>query len=107
MKVTFAVLLLFFILPSFSAKAQENEIPVIEVISPNGNVDSNLNEDKPLLFEQESKVIKRDSIQLKGTAPQKSKTDQKSPSSKNEDALSFNFLYYIIQKFKISDLVDN
>jgi len=35
------------------------------------------------------------------------RTVEKAPTKKNEeDVLSFHFLYYIIQKFKMSDIVD-
>jgi hypothetical protein len=38
----------------------------------------------------------------------KGKGNEATAAKKNEDdALSFNFLYYIIQKFKISDLIEN
>lgn len=47
-----------------------------------------------------------------GNDPQRSLTEQKSIEKNNEDeekedsVLSFNFLYYIFQKFKLSDIVD-
>lgn len=45
----------------------------------------------------------RDSVAVKPVT-------QRKPDSKNEtpqdDILSFNFLYYIIQRFKLSDIVD-
>lgn len=107
MKASFAILFLLFVLTGFPAQAQENEMPVTEPLFLQGNNDNDLNDDKPLLFEQDSKLIKRDSVVSRGTAIQKTKADQKTSSSKNDDALSFNFLYYIIQKFKFSDLIDN
>jgi hypothetical protein len=78
----------------------------------------NPNEDRTIVFDHESKVKNgpRDSVQLHAkpvsatVAPAKSKpSDHTRPSNGKEedDALSFNFLYYIIQKFKISDLIDN
>lgn len=75
------------------------------------NQELNLNEDKALLYEQsESRPVRsvqsfqRDSVIV--SAP-KSKTSKKPATDKKEDdALSFNFLYYIIQKYKISDIVD-
>jgi hypothetical protein len=106
MKITFTTLLFILILGSLTVAAQENDIPLNEPQFVNGNPDSNLNEDRPLLFEPDSKSTKRDSTQLKVTN-HKAKTEQRPSSSKNDDALSFNFLYYIIQKFKISDLIDN
>ncbi|MFM7857398.1 MAG: hypothetical protein ACKO96_37130 [Flammeovirgaceae bacterium] len=61
-----------------------------------------LDEDKTLLTEPEAKPL----------IPVNNKENQgRQPKGKNEkeedDVLGFNFLYYIIQKFKISDIVDN
>lgn len=74
------------------------------------NQELNLNEDKPLLYEQsESRNTRsvqhyqRDSVIA---SPGKPKAGKKSADKKEDDALSFNFLYYIIQKYKISDIVD-
>lgn len=97
------------------ANAQEgtpdNEIP--DVIN---NPELNLSEDKTLLFEPERTVISEKSTQNKEqivpahTKNNKQKLGDSTPkqTSRNpeEDALSFNFLYYIIQKFKISDIVE-
>lgn len=68
-------------------------------------------EDKAVLFEQENKAPRviilstvKDTANVKSTLKPKVPTK---PESKNEeDALSFNFLYYIIQKYKISDIID-
>lgn len=76
--------------------------------------DSNTREDKPLLYEPEGGKAQKEQVvntQPTTTSPkQKEKVldnNQKSTSSKPEaDALSFNFLYYIIQKFKTSDIID-
>ncbi len=50
-----------------------------------------------------SRETARDSMSVKPASPRK-------PDTKNENAqddiLSFNFLYYIIQRFKLSDIVD-
>jgi hypothetical protein len=45
----------------------------------------------------------RDSIQVK-TSIKPVKTPEK--PQKEEDPLSFNFLYYIIEKFKLSDMIE-
>lgn len=70
----------------------------------------NLEEDKTLLFEGEIKSLKKDTIiskpVQKSSVKGKSSDKTKSVNEKEEDALSFNFLYYIIQKFKYSDLLD-
>lgn len=49
------------------------------------------------------KELLRDSIQVK---PVKTfRSNEKAPE-KEEDPLSFNFLYYIIEKFKLSDVIE-
>jgi len=50
-----------------------------------------------------TKETSRDSIQVKITKPT-AKTAEK--EEKEEDPLSFNFLYYIIGKFKLSDIIE-
>jgi len=50
-----------------------------------------------------SKEITRDSLQIKPVKPVKS---SEKTQEKEEDPLSFNFLYYIIEKFKLSDVID-
>jgi len=74
----------------------------------------NLNDDKTLLIDVDAKAPKIQSITHEvGSAgnTSKGKTDNSTKSSSNEkteeDPLSFNFLYFIIQKFKISDIVDD
>lgn len=103
---------LFFV--ALSANAQEN--------SPNNESDEllnahpelNLREDKSLIYEpSESKTLSGGKEQpivapAKVTTPTKGKPGEagKTPAKTEEDALSFNFLYYIIQKFKISDIIE-
>lgn len=50
-----------------------------------------------------SKETQRDSVQVRPSKPIKAgeKTQEK-----EEDPLSFNFLYYIIEKFKLSDVIE-
>lgn len=98
------------------ASAQEgtpnNEIP--DLVS---HPELNLNDDKALLFEPERNSSSEKGVQNKEqivVTPSKSAkvksgdSTQKTSASKTpeEEALSFNFLYYIIQKFKISDIVE-
>ncbi|MBX2965022.1 MAG: hypothetical protein KF845_02665 [Cyclobacteriaceae bacterium] len=45
----------------------------------------------------------RDSVQIR-TTPKKPET--KSKTDENASVLNFNFLYYLIERFKLSDLVD-
>ena len=101
---------------SLSAKAQHEGLSPSELQDPN-HLEYNLNDDKPLLTEHDSKSKgpTRDSIAshnrpvstVSTSSKAKSPDHNKAVNSKEEDdALSFNFLYYIIQKFKISDLID-
>jgi hypothetical protein len=98
---------------SISASAQsENEYTATELKELNQNQEVNSIEDKTLIFEHDSKTVKaRDSVHFHALPLPVSKiksSDQTKPSgSKEDDVLSFNFLYYIIQKFKISDLIDD
>ncbi len=112
-----AVLILAFAgLLGYSAQAQENrEDPTEEIKELNAtHPELNLEEDKTLISEPDQKVNGQHPAVLK-EAPastlksSKIKADGVKPVAEKEedDALSFNFLYYIIQKFKISDIVDN
>jgi hypothetical protein len=72
----------------------------------------NLNDDKTLLMDADVKASKtQPNAREAGTINLKGKSDggtKPSSSEKTEeDPLSFNFLYFIIQKFKISDIVDD
>jgi hypothetical protein len=92
-----------------------NEIPDINV-----HPELNLNaEDKPLIYEpernspngtatQEKAIINKEQSSLPAKPGKVKSTEppQKGNGKNEEDANSFNFLYYIIQKFKISDIVD-
>ncbi|MCX8490668.1 MAG: hypothetical protein ORN54_06330 [Cyclobacteriaceae bacterium] len=96
----------------YSVQAQEN-IPndpqEREIKEPNNHPELNLDDDKTLLLESDGQrpsnnhPVSKEAVTVSKSA--KSKTDKTNPD-KEEDAMSFNFLYYIIQKFKISDIVD-
>ncbi len=97
----------------YSVQAQEN-IPIDpqekEIKELNNHPELNLDDDKTLLLESEgqkpstSQTISKEAVTVNKSA--KSKSEKAQPDKEEEDALSFNFLYYIIQKFKISDIVD-
>lgn len=97
----------------FSANAQEG-IPNNEIPDPNFNPE--LQGEKPLLFEPEKSTSNSEKITSlpKGEIISTSKSGKSkvgeaskvSAAKPEDDALSFNFLYYIIQKFKISDIVE-
>ena len=82
---------------------------------PSGNFqdpgfqDFNPRDDKPLIYEapEGTRVanIQGDSIQQAAAKARKG-AKKASGDAKEKDALSFNFLYYIIQKYKFSDIVD-
>lgn len=91
------------------ALAQEEGIPGYELQDP---VHPGINtEEKTLLLDPESRAFRpvRDSIAVRSYSTQKKASEAVKPSGKprnEEDPLSFNFLYYIIQKFKASDIID-
>jgi hypothetical protein len=118
MKANYLIVFIFFVmtlvgsLTAIPAFAQdENDPSVNEFKDLNPNTEVNLNEDKSLASDHDRSSKVSDSIRTHTSAlsSQKIKSgDRSKPSStKEEDALTFNFLYYIIQKFKISDLVDD
>lgn len=106
----FSVLFFF----ALSTNAQENSPGNESDELLNAHPELNLREDKSLIYEpSESKNLSGGKEQTlpasKVTAPPaKGKTNEpaKAPAKTEDDALSFNFLYYIIQKFKISDIVE-
>lgn len=111
--VTFAA----FFLMALTAKAQE-ELPVLEPLDPNHptHQELNLGEDKILLIDHSSHASQsRDTVQtvtrpvpVSNSKASKHDSHKTSPKGREgEDALSFNFLYYMFQKFKMSDLVDH
>jgi hypothetical protein len=74
-------------------------------------------EDKTLIYEYDSRSGKNTSSEthLNTVIPAKGKTQDShkptpTPNSSNtkdgDDALSFNFLFYIIQKYKFTDIID-
>lgn len=86
------------------AKAQENRpFPEPEIIVKETKIDHTSPESEPISTSRPQ----RDSVQviLKPT-PRPTKTGEKGNKEKPEDPLSFNFLYYIIEKFKLSDIIE-
>ena len=67
--------------------------------------DAQIYDEKPLLMEQSVRPLS-DSLQHKvvPVPAAKSKNDPKKPQAEG-DPLNFNFLYYILQKFKASELM--
>ena len=95
--------------------AQDEGQPSLEVQELNQqHPELNLTDDKTLLMDADVKAPKIQSPAHEvGTAVNnsKNKSDNSAKASSSEkaeeDPLSFNFLYFIIQKFKISDIVDD
>ena len=100
------VLTLITFMGATPALAQEEGIPgyeLQEAVHPGINT-----EEKTLLLDPESKAFRpvRDSLAVR---TQRKASESAKPAGKpknEEDPLSFNFLYYIIQKFKASDIID-
>lgn len=111
MKQNLSVIAAFFLaltgLVGYSANAQDGNPPYNEekeVKELNSHPELNLNDDKTLIIETEQ-------TKPSNQAPTKelvtgNKTKSKISPKEEKDALSFNFLYYIIEKFKYSDIVD-
>lgn len=103
--LSFTVIMMAALPASAQEGSPNNETPELSPIPD----PVELKEEKPLLYEPEGKTTITTQRETTITTPAKPKSkspDSKSPSKQEEDALSFNFLYYIIQKFKISDIVD-
>lgn len=88
------------------AFAQDDRIPDLD--SGNGLRDNRFDPSTDVLPESDVKSIKptvipRDTISLK---PGVKKPDPKAKPEENSSVLSFNFLYYLIERFKLSDIVD-
>lgn len=115
MKIKFSAILTFIVAACcmcfvLTVNAQEEGSSLNEFQDLNQNPELNLGEDNTLIFESESKPTKREVEVVTPNKPAlKAKPSEVVKSGNNkeeEDALSFNFLYYIIQKFKYPDLLD-
>jgi hypothetical protein len=100
-------------LVSLPAFAQEESQGNAEIQELSSHQELNLNEDKALIMDADVKTntktpVVRDASPTSQSSNAKKAEQQQKPSGDKtqEDPLSFNFLYYIIQKFKISDIVD-
>lgn len=108
------IILAAVMLAALSAYAQE-EVPVIEGPDP-AHREVNYNEDKTLILDQPVQQNQhpgmRDSVQTivpkpatRIVRPETPREGQKKGTE--DDALRFNFLYYIIQKYKLSDIIEH
>lgn len=107
----FAVFLTAFLsLLVISARAQENHPETADELKElnTNHPELKLEEDKTLLAEPDTKTlitpaaIIRENQSTKAGKPKDAKLEKE-----EDDALSFNFLFYIFEKFKKSDIVDN
>jgi len=95
----------------FVLSAQAQEQPLLEIQDPSHR-EFNLDDDKTLIYDHPTHSSSRDSLQsMSRIMPSQQLKSAKPDAHKNtvkedEDALSFNFIYYIIEKFKMSDLID-
>lgn len=99
---------------SLVVTAQEGNPPSTEIQELSRHRELNLNDDKTLLMDADLRPAKTQSNYREGntaTPTLKTKAENQNKSSanekKSEDPLSFNFLYFIIEKFKVSDIVDD
>lgn len=93
---------------AYNASAQD-DVPVPGPSTQNiFNQDPGIYDEKPLMMEQDQKYRSTtDTLQHRAVTPA-AKPAAKDPKKQPEgsgDPLNFNFLYYIIQKFKASELM--
>ncbi|MEQ1584773.1 MAG: hypothetical protein ABL895_02770 [Cyclobacteriaceae bacterium] len=115
MKVNFsqllAIIIIILTVSTVNSLFAQEGAPINETpeLGPPTFSDPSTREEKPLLSEPEGKsTLQKDQtiIAPVPTKPKGKNSESAKASKTEEDALSFNFLYYIIQKFKISDIVD-
>ena len=114
MKTKFSYLLVLFLALVFAQAIEargQDETPGPESTKVSSQ-EPNAEDDKALLFEQEgrsSRAVLRDTLAARpgtvGASTKSSALDGKKPKEET-DPLNFNFLYYIIQKFKTADLLE-
>ncbi len=95
-----------------SASAQDEGQSGAEIQELNQHPELNLNDDKTLLMDADAKAknqaaSKDNNAPINGVKNKQENQSKPSAEKAEEDPLSFNFLYFIIQKFKISDIVDD
>lgn len=113
---------LFTLLMPFSALAQEDkglldtENVIKETLkqdpdTPSGteNPETRINKNTPTPASQEPVVIRDAELKASKSIVKtvdKAQKEEEKVQKEEEDPLSFNFLYYIIEKFKLSDIVE-
>ncbi len=99
---------------SLVANAQEGNPLSTEIQELSRHRELNLNDDKTLLMDADLRPAKtqsnfRDTNAAAVNTKPKTENQNKPATTekKDEDPLSFNFLYFIIEKFKVSDIVED
>jgi len=95
------------LLVAYSASAQE-DVPV-PVPGPSANTIYNqetADDEKPLLLEESRSMKLPDSLQFHRAITPAAKPKDPKKQQAEGDPLNFNFLYYIIQKFKASEVME-
>jgi len=106
----FVILLFLLAGMAIDARAQDG-VPGPDLNSINAQ-EPNAYDEKPLLYESEGRTSRQsvvDSTQSKAPSVvpvKKGTTAAEMRKPKDEDPLNFNFLFYIITKFKSSDLME-
>jgi len=113
-----STVIVFISLLSFAAFAQDEGQTSNELQDPNHQFQNSVNdEDKTPVYEHDSKSSKNISSEthqstVTPTKPKNAEAHKPAPvanssnTKEGDDALSFNFLFYIIQKYKFSDIID-
>lgn len=101
----YAIVLFFGVISVNSAYSQDDRLPDLD----SGSKELRSEGATELLMEGEFKQPKsslsvRDSVQIKQIS-KKPESKAKSPDE-NASVLGFNFLYYLIERYKLSDIVD-
>lgn len=103
-KLLCPILFVAFLHISVFSSAQEKQFPSTDESSRIDELNQGLDAHHSTLRERESQ---RDSVSVKSIASNIPKMDAAAKSKVEEETLSFNFLYFIIQKFKVSDMIND
>jgi hypothetical protein len=96
---------------SFDSENAIKEIPKHDQETPSGgeNTDPKSVKIVPVTTQQEPVSLREPDVKTVKPAPkaiEKAHKEEEKGQKEEEDPLSFNFLYYIIEKFKLSDIVE-
>jgi len=106
------LILFFFAVGGSSVMAQEMGSPSFENYNADSDRDYTRSDTDPIDPPKHSTTSSRDSSQavfqrnVYKPAPVVPKDERKSEHPDDDSILSFNFLYYLIQKYKMQDIVD-